>query len=424
MVRLLVVVVFGALAACADDAPAAEGEGEGEGEGENDGDDLDGVDSTVGVEDDVFPCDEIALWPYSVVSVQHPLRVHFRARDEQAVARTLVGHLDEAWNVQVTTLGMPAPYTDDFSSTLFACGADGRIDVFMIKGFEGAYVDVVAAITGTPIDDYAPFMVIDPFGLYGGEYLRPTAFHEFHHLTQAALDWSDTTNVYEMSATFVEEVIADDRDWEFTLIDLVDNVGWSIDRDDGYETNFMYAQALYLIFLQHRFFDGDVEFFVQMWRGLVGAPNYQDALNVLLASKGTDFVQTVPLYARWLAYIGAEHDDGAHFPRGDTYPAIVRQPVVDGTVTVSPMVLGSAYLETTIATRVALVSAPSAEYDVVVQMVPGTAGNGDSDGDVLTLPTTVPAGKTLVITLVPTGVYDINDRSDDDNDVVFSFTPP
>ena len=81
-------------------------------------------------------------------------------------------------------------------------------------------------------------------------------------------------------------------------------------------------------------------------------------------------------------------------------------------------------VETTIATRVALVSAPSADYDVVVQMVPGTAGNGDSDGDVLTLPTTVPAGKTLVITLVPTGVYDINDRSDDDNDVVFSFTPP
>ena len=412
--------------ACDDPAPEGEGEGEGEGEsgegeGEGEGeagvDDLDGEDDDRAVDDDIFPCDELARWPFSVVSTKHPLRVHFRARDEQRVARTLTGFLDEAWDVQVGTLGMPAPYTDDFSPTSAACAQDGRIDVFMIKGLEGAYVDVVASIEDTPIDDYSPYMVIDPFGVYGGEYLRPTAFHEFHHMTQAALDWSDTTNVYEMSATFVEEVIADDRDWEFTLVDLVDHVDWSVDRDDGYETNFMYAQALYLIFLQHHFFDGDVDFFVAMWRGLAGAPNYQDALNVLLAPHGTSFAETVPLYARWLAYLGV--DDDEHFPRGVDYPAIPRQPVDTGLVTVSPMVLGSAYLELQTTTLVSLDNTLPAGFAVVVQQVPGAA----ADGDVLTLPATVLAGKSLVVTVVPTGVYDIADRTDDAIDVRLRFTP-
>ena len=33
-----------------------------------------------------------------------------------------------------------------------------------------------------------------------------------------------------------------------TLLDLVDHPDWAIDHDDGYETNFMYAHALYLLF--------------------------------------------------------------------------------------------------------------------------------------------------------------------------------
>lgn len=417
---LLVAVCLAGVAAC-DDRDVDDG-GDRAGEGELLGDDLDGVDSTT-LPADVFPCDQLAAWPYSLTSSTHPLRVHFRARDEEDMARTVLGHADDAWSTQVDTLGMPAPYTDALDDDAVACGPDARVDVFVFKGLEAAYVDVVAEIVDTDtdieLDDYAPFMVIDPFGVYGGTYLRPTVFHEFHHMTQAAIDWSDAVNVYEMSAMFVEGAVAGSDEWEFTLGDLVEHVDWSIDRDDGYETNFMYAHAVYLHYLRQAWFDGDIGFFVDMWRGMGGAPTYQDALDTLLAEHGADFISTVAPYARWLAYSGEPHDDGAHFDRGALWPEVVRQPVAGGTVTVSPMVLGSAYLDVDASCTVSLVSTLPDDVTVVVQQVPGNEAN--SDGDVLTLPATLPAGVTLVVTVLPVGNYEVLSRTDATVDVALRF---
>ena len=190
----------------------------------------------------------------------------------------------------------------------------------------------------------------------------------------------------------------------------------------------MYGQVLYLLFLQHAIFDGDTAWFVAMWRAMpseFGAdPDYQDALDGLLAPRGLSFLDSVPRYARWLAYAG-ETDDGAHFPRGALYPDMLRRPVVVDaatTVTVSPMVLGSAYVSLTAVGKtsasVALDNTLPADVDIVVQRVPGVA----SDGDVLTLPATVPAGVELVVTVMPTGSYDVDDRTDAAVDVRLSFT--
>jgi hypothetical protein len=199
----------------------------------------------------------------------------------------------------------------------------------------------------------------------------------------------------------------------------VDHVDWSIDRDDGYETNFMYAHAVYLHYLQQAWFDDDIGFFVDMWHDMGGAPTYQDALDGLLAEHGADFVATVAPYARWLAYIGETHDDGAHFARGALWPEIVRQPVLGGTVTVSPMVLGSAYLDVDASYTVSLSSPLPDDATVVVQQVPGNDAN--SDGDVLTLPATVPAGVTLIVTVLPAGDYDVLERTDATVDVALQF---
>jgi hypothetical protein len=58
--------------------------------------------------------------------------------------------------------------------------------------------------------------------------------------------------------------------------------------------------------------------------------------------------------------------------------------------------LGSAYVEVTTSAAVSLVDAdPGVTW--VVQALPGTA----TDGDLLTLPTTVSAGHTLVLTALP-----------------------
>jgi hypothetical protein len=388
--------------------PDGEGVGDGEGEG----------DSTEPLDPDTDPCERPDAWPYSTVSTTHPLRVHWRARAEEPVAREVLRHLDEAWVVQVDGLGLPAPLTDEVGGGAFGCGPDERIDVFLFRGIEEAYVDVVVENTGTPIEDYGPYMVIDPFGDYGGEFLRPTVFHEFHHMTQAALDWLDAAIVYEMSATFVEEAVIDSHaTWEFTIFDVTDNPDWSIDRDDGYETFFMYGQALYLIFLQHAIFDGDIDFFVKMWRGLASPagepPSYQDALDVVLTDKGLTFLDTVPRYARWLAYVG-DRDDGAHFPRGALYPDVFASLVevtAPTTTTVQPMVLGSAHVDIVAAGPVAvsLSGTLSADVEVVVQQIPGAG----EDGEVLTLPAVVPAGSRLIVTVMPTAPYSVFGRTDE-----------
>jgi hypothetical protein len=398
------------------DDDGAEGEGEGEPQ-----------DSTEQLDAGTDPCVRLDAWPFSTTSATHPLRVHWRARAEEPVAQDVLRFLDEAWTIQVDGLGLPAPITDELGGGEFGCGPDERIDVFLFRGIEEAYVDVVVENTDTPIEDYGPYMVIDAFGDYGGEFLRPTVFHEFNHMTQAALDWLDAANIYEMSATFVEEAVIDSHDsWEFTIFDVTDNPDWSIDRDDGYETFFMYGQALYLIFLQHAVFDGDIDFFVQMWRGLAspaGEPPYQDALDVILADKGLTFLDTVPRYARWMAYVG-DRDDGAHFPRGGLYPDVFASVVevsAATTTTVRPMVLGSAHIDVDAAgpVTVALEGTLPADVELVVQQVPGTA----SDGDVLTLPATVPAGSRLVVTVMPTAPYSVFSRSDDEVPVTLALAP-
>jgi hypothetical protein len=403
--------------ACTPPPPSKDGGGEGEGEGEGEEEPRDSTETLPG---DTFPCERLDAWPFSIVSALHPLRVHHRTRAEAAVSARVVELLDEAWAAQVDGLGLPAPLTDELDGDTFGCGRDERIDVFVFAGSDDAYVDVVAEEIDTPNEDYAPYMVIDPTQTFSGSELRPTLFHEFHHLQQAALDWYDGQILYESSATFVEAVLADpEHDWEFTLLDVADHPDWSIDRDAGYDSFFNYGQAAYLFFLQQAYFDGGMEFFRDLWLGLPSPyqedPDYQDVLDELLAPHGVTFLQTVPVYARWWAYTG-DSDDGAHFARGAFWPTPVTTTVtVDAstTTTVRPMLLGSAYVQLQAGAPgdvvVGIEGAVPSGAALVVQRVPGAA----SDADVLTLPASVPSDALLIVTPMPAGAYDVDTRNDD-----------
>ncbi|MBM4280550.1 MAG: hypothetical protein FJ137_07240 [Deltaproteobacteria bacterium] len=399
-------------------APAAAPDGPAEGEGEGEGGPQD---STEPLPADTFPCERLDAWPFSLASATRPLRVHHRTRAEAAAAALVLTQLNEAWVAQVDQLGLPAPLTDELEDGTFGCGPDERIDVFMFVGTDDAYVDVVAEETDTPEEDYAPYMVIDPSSSFGDGELRPTLFHEFHHLQQAGLDWYEPAIIYESSATFIEASLADrEHDWEFTLFDVADHPEWAVDHDAGYDSYFNYGQAAYLIFLQQAYFDGGLDFFRDLWRGLpspyLEAPDYQNVLDELLAPRGVTFVDTVPVYARWWAYAG-EADDGAHFARGAVWPEPARTPLAvtgttTATLTVQPMVLGSAYVQLSAADDGAVVvdvPAPPAGARLVVQRIPGAAG----DGDVLTLPATVPGDALLIVTAMPAGAYDALARTDD-----------
>ncbi|MBI1946151.1 MAG: hypothetical protein HYS27_10665 [Deltaproteobacteria bacterium] len=404
---LLAVAIVSACPAPPPEPPGDEGEGEGEGEPV--------PDSTEELPFATWPCDRLDAFPHALTSTVTPLLLHFRRADERAEAERLLGYLEEGWRLEIDELGLAEPLPDTTDDGGYGCGEDERLDVFLWAGHEESFVDVVAERAATATEDYATMMVVDPYGPYGGDVLRCTALHELHHMSQAALDWWDAAVVYEMSATFVEDTVAGCHDsWEFALEEIQESPELPIDLDDGYAGWFMYGQALYLVFLQQGVFDGDSAFLAQMWQGMPSPagedPDYQDALDALLAPHGMSFLDTVPRYARWRWYTGAR-DDGAHFARGALYPE-VEVGSVDATgptsIVVRPALLGTSYLAVSGEGSVTLdVEGVPAGARVVVQALPGDA----ADGDVLTLPAAVTLPRTLAVTALPDGPTDVDARS-------------
>ena len=382
---------------------------------------------------DTQPCRDVARWPDALASSRLPVMVHYRGAFEAAAAAEVLTHVERAWDVEVGRLGFRPPLPD-----AGWCGPDARLDVFVWAGLEECYVDVVGENPATPHDDEFAYVVVDPFGPFGGAILDTTVAHELNHALQAADDWDDLPSAYEMTAVFVEDEVVDDDDQYLAQVaDFQAHPDWSIDRDDGYQTWFMYGAALYLRYVRDRFFAGDAAFIGDVWRRLrsplgSGEPDLVDALDAILAPHGSGFVASVPEFARWRVYTGARAD-GAHLEEAVAMAPPARLATVAGAVggqvAVAPMVLGSAYVDVTPPAggagqvAVALRGAdPAVRW--VVQVVPGAAG----DGDVLTVASgpviiDVATPRTIVVTALPVGADDPDDRTDDRFAATLVLTP-
>lgn len=383
------------------------------------------------------PCKSPEYWPYSIQPSTIPLTVHYADPSELDMSLEVLAILERSWTHETQVLGFRPPLDDQGK-----CGTDGRFDVFVWKGKNTCFVNTVASNPDTPYDDYSSFMVIDPWGDYGGEILDSTLAHEFNHACQAADDWWDAPIVFEMTSTFIEDAVYDDDDEYMGLLaDFQSRPDWSLDRNDSYRTWYMYASMLYLLYLNDRYYDGDFTFVSKMWLGmrnppgaannqLLNEPDFEDALDdILLDKAGISFLDSVVEFARWRWYTGTR-DDGQHFEEGALFPddaqvASQPAPVSAGSVSASkaPMVLGNAYFDVSAApgtaeVRVTLQTSPLPGVVYVVQALPGLDGN--SDGELLD-PTTeswrvrlTPQGtRTLVVTVLPAGENDPDSRTDD-----------
>lgn len=382
--------------------------------------------------DDAEPCAQPTLWPDAVRSSRLPVIVHYRGDAEAAMADAVLALVEHAWDVEVGQLGFRPPPVDDGT-----CGPDAALDVFLWRGKEECYVDVLGEIDATPHDDEPPYLVVDPWGRFGGALLATTVAHELNHAFQAADDWDDLPIAYEMTAAFVEDEVHDADDGYLTqVIDFQAHPDWSIDRDDGYETWFMYGAALYLRYLRDRHFGGDARWIGGVWRAMrsplgSGEPDLEDALDELLAPRGTSFVASVPDFARWRYYTGARAD-GAHLEEAAAMAEPSRSARVDaaagGQVAVDPMMLGSIYVD--LAPRPGAqvaVRLLDADADVrwVVQVVPGATGDGDvlaaAAGAVIV---DAAVARTLIVTALPRGADDPDDdRTDDRFAARLTITP-
>ena len=54
---------------------------------------------------------------------------------------------------------------------------DGALDVFLWRGHVECYVDVLAENPATLYDDRTAYLVVDPWGPYGGPILDTTVAH-------------------------------------------------------------------------------------------------------------------------------------------------------------------------------------------------------------------------------------------------------
>lgn len=401
------------------------------------------IGSSVPLDPELVPCEHPEYWPFSVRSEDLPLRVHYRMPGDAPGARESLAILEYALGYEVDRLGFDAPLDDGA-----VCGPDGDLDVFTWRDAEYPYVDVWGEDEATPWDDGYAYMVMDPWGEFGGDELAVTLAHELNHACQASYDWSESTFLYEATSTFVEDEVYDDSDsYQSILFDFQGNPDWSLDRDDDYETWYMYGAMLYLRYLRDRFFKGDGAFISDLWRGLRSAaddnePDWIDSLDALLADKGRSFADTLVEFARWRWYV-AERDDGLHLEEAGAFPDDARPRVAatidaaGGSAVVRPMMLGSTYVDVSGAldgpsavvialdTRVA----PGA-VQWVVQALPGDAPG--SDGEVLALPAEVALlaqgsrrARTLVVTALPgiEGDVDPEARTDERFEATLRVSP-
>ena len=450
--RLAFVAFFAGVTACDDNAPPADGgspdadadadEESIDADEDTDEQDADSQDSDLDDPDpprppwDTLPCDEPRYWPRQVESSTHPLIVHYRLATEEDVAREVLQLLEISWEAEVDVLGFAAPLPDEG-----LCGPDERFDVFIWRGLEECYVDVLDVNPATDWNDWFAYLTLDPWGPYGGDLLDSTVAHELNHACQASDDWWESELILEATATFIEDVVFDDDDEYMDLLsDFQARPDWSLDYYDDYETWYMYGAALYLHFLRERHFDGDASFVAEMWRGCrnphgdeydpeLNEPDFEDALDELLrAEVGIGFIDTVVEFARWRWYT-ASRDDGRHFEEGALFPeealvasigpiAVTPQRLE---ISPTPMMLGNAYVDlegepgVVVSFSLEIEDRPEALW--VLQAVPGL--DDESDGELIDLvdgSATVELDdegrRTLVLTLVPSGENDPDTRSD------------
>lgn len=378
------------------------------------------------------PCTDPARWPRTLRSAELPVVVHYAQCAHRDTAAQVLALVEHAWAIETGALGFAPPLPDGG-----ACGDDDAFDVFLWPGGEESYVEALEPNPATPHDDWLTFMVLDPWGPYGGDLLDSTIAHELNHACQATDDWWEHIAAFELTATFVEALVhPEDGDWLFVLDDFQAHPDWSVDRDDGYETWYMYGASLLLHFVRERYFDGDPAFAGAMWHASRNPPgdnepDFEDALDALLVDRaGVSFPDAVAEFAAWRWYTG-DRADAAHFTDGALHP----RPAVAATVTatpttvaVEPMIYGTAYIDLvgTGTVTVELVAPDDPELRWHVQVIPGAAGATadvlDPTGDEVSLDAF--DLRTLAITALPATERDPDDQTDQRFDAMVIVSAP
>lgn len=360
------------------------------------------------------PWKQAAKWPYAVSNPR--IVVHYQATGDLAMAQTVLGYVENAWQVQVVQQGGRAPLDNG------VIGGDARFDVWLQRGLNSLYVASTGTNAATPYDDAFTSMVLDPWGQYGGAELEANVFHEFRHGSQGADDWNEHIQFFEAEATLWETAYYGYPRLSYVWADYQAHPEWTPFKDDRYATWFMYGGALFLLYLKNHAFAGGLAWSNDVWlacRNPAGTnePDFADALQAKLATRGTSLFAELTSFARARWYTGPNAN--GTLEAGDVIPAVASTTharannATRTTYLASAETLGTVYKVVqkapsdgaTIAVSLTSVGANAAP---VVQLV--GQGSGDRVLDFSAGPTRVPFvnGKAvLAVTMVPSsGTFD------------------
>lgn len=217
--------------------------------------------------------------------------------------------IDEAWRVQVETIGFNAPLPDD------GRGGDNGLDVYLSHfgtgGAGGAYVTCDG--DGAECEDFAPndglastpsFIVIDPE--LDDPTLRRYCHHEFNHVLQYATDFEEPfLSVWEGTATAAETWTNPDapldqgplEDYQgYPWVSSVLQDGYWLDEEYGVYGYYEYGAVLWVMWLDQRWGDGQGSIGPALWGALANDPgeNEPDVLDAWSTISGdwrTDFLE-------------------------------------------------------------------------------------------------------------------------------------
>lgn len=219
--------------------------------------------------------------------------------EEQCIQ--VLAAIDEAWSVQVETLGFNAPLPDG------GRGEDDGLDVYLSHfgtgGAGGAYVTCDG--DGAQCEDFAPddglastpsFIVIDPE--LDAATLRRYCHHEFNHVLQYATDFEEPfLAVWEGTATAAETWTNPDapldqgplEDYQgYPWVSAVLQDGYWLDETYGVYGYYEYGAVLWVMWMDQRWGDGQGSIGPALWDAMANDPgeNEPDVLDAWDAISG------------------------------------------------------------------------------------------------------------------------------------------
>jgi hypothetical protein len=253
---------------------------------------------------------------------------------------------DSVWNFTVGHLGFPAPPSDGFYDS------DPRFDIYILDmgasfygaSYNDAQVDSQTYTATIKLDnDYD----IPPYNEYDGTNLdlnrrldaaRVTMAHEFFHAIHFAMDvteWEGTSQNprlywWEMSATWMEEIIYDDINDYYGYLSSFFNAPWVGLRDFTTSTLYPYGAVVWPLYLTERW--GDTSIVRKIWencRDYGVGPHWTLATNDAIEeiSSGTHgMVEAIGEFTVWNLFTGGRTSQapaGIGYSEAEFYPAFI-----------------------------------------------------------------------------------------------------